>query len=361
MNRSDIARYRLQHQQIAAGALQTVAETAAWMCAMQAQDYSMVKWAFGARLPGLTEKEIAASINAGEVIRTHLLRPTWHIVAAADVCWMLELTAPHILSSSNSRHKDLELTPALVSKTRNIIEKALSDHPFQTRQDLVSRFEQAGIDLGDNRAAHILMLAELDGLICSGPDSGNKQTYALLADRVAKPRKLHREEALVELARRYFTSHQPATLDDFIWWSGLPVRDARKAMEGIKPDFVPEEVEGQTYWISQSFSVPPAPDPGVFLLPAFDEFIISYRDRTAALTFEDHTKAVSNNGIFRPTIVVDGQVTGIWKRAVKKNKVEMEGLFFRSHTKTEREEIKAAAAGFGRFLEKEAVIDFKAI
>jgi hypothetical protein len=194
------------------------------------------------------------------------------------------------------------------------------------------------------------MQAELDGIICSG---AGKQTYALLEERVPKPKPLAKEEALGKLAHRYFTSHGPATLPDFVWWSGLAVGDAKHALAMVHTEFISETIYSQTYWFSPSISIPTSDSAAVCLLPAFDEFIISYKNKNAALPFEHHRKAVSNNGIFWPIIVVNGQVTGTWKRTLKKEKVVIETEFFAPPNKTTRSKIKAATHSFAQFLGKE--------
>lgn len=352
MNLTDIAHIRLISQQIAGTKFKTVKDLVGWMGAMQAQDYAMVKWAVGVRLPHSTDQEIETAINNGEIIRTHLLRPTWHLVSADDIYWLLELTAPRIKASLKPRHQELGLSETVMTKSRTIIENALSGGRHLTREALIAEFEKANIATDNNRASHLFSRAELDGVICSGTVKGKKQTYALLEERVPKTSSLPKEKALASLAKRYFTSHNPATLQDFAWWSGLSVGDARQALEMVKSDFVSETIDSQTYWFTNSFSMPKTDKESVYLLPAFDEFIISYKDRSASLPFENHSKAVSNNGMFWPIIVVNGQVTGIWKRTIKKDKVIVETEHFNQPNKTTTDLIEKAARQFGDFLGK---------
>ncbi len=350
MTLADIASLRLAAQHITTNTLPTAGDLVGWMGAMQAQDFPMSKWAIGARLPCETEKGVEKAIDEGIILRTHVLRPTWHLVTASDIYWMLELTAPHIRASMSARHKQLELDAATLSKTNKILEKTLEGGRHRSREEVLDEFRKAGIALNDNRSAHLLFSAELDCLICSGVTQGNRQTYALLEERVPRPLSIDREEALGRLAWRYFSSHGPATLADFIWWSGLPVRDARRALEMVRSGFSSETLEGETYWFDPSISNSGQGQPAVFLLPAFDEFIISYKDRKAALASQHHKKAVSENGIFRPVIVVDGQVTGLWKRTVKKDRVLVETSFFHSPDRHTYALVEAAAETFGKFL-----------
>jgi hypothetical protein len=351
MTLKEIPAIRLISQQIAGTKFKTAKDIVGWMGAMQSQDYTMSKWAVGARLPKSTDTLIQKALDKGEILRTHLLRPTWHLVSAENIDWMLELTSPQVKASMKSRNKELEITEALYTKSNKLLEKALADGKHLTREELVSKLEKANIAIDNNRAAHFLMQAELDGIICSGAVKDKKQTYALLSERVSKTKKLHREEALAKLAHTYFSSHCPATLKDFTWWSGLSITDARNALEMVQSDFISEKIGAETYWLTNSFSIPKKNLPLVHLLPAFDEFIISYKDRTASLLLEHHKKTISDNGLFRPVIVVNGQVTGLWKRTIKKDKVIVETDFFYPHDKAMQKLIREAAESFAGFLD----------
>ena len=197
------------------------------------------------------------------------------------------------------------------------------------------------------------------GLICSGASKKGKQTYALLEERVQKKKIFLKDEALAILARKYFTSRCPATLQDFVWWSGLSVTDAKHALEMVRSEFIPETINSQTYWFTSSFSIPKTTSENVFLLPAFDELIISYKDRSAALPFEATKKAVSNNGIFRPVVVVNGQVIGIWKRSVSNDRVFVDVELFKAPDKSLSSHIEEATEQYGRYLEKKTELNIE--
>jgi hypothetical protein len=352
MNLKDIANARLASQQVSATGFTQAGDLVSWMGAMQAQDYPMAKWAIGIRLKEATNKTIEIAIEKGEIIRTHVLRPTWHFVAPKDISWMLELTAPHIRASIRSRQKELGLTEKILKKTNKIIENALSDGKHLTRGELVSRLVEGKADITDQRVIHILLVAELDGLICSGATKDKKTTYGLLAARVPAVPALNRDEALAALADRYFTSHGPATIQDFTWWSGLPAGDARKALEMVKTNFLGEKLETQTFWVRDSLPTPKKSSPSVYLLPAYDEYVISYKDRTACLPLEHQSKTISTNGIFRPSVVINGQVLGTWKRTVRKNEMVVETEFFVKGSKlksTLTKKIQGAAARIQAF------------
>jgi hypothetical protein len=352
MHPSDIAQLRLRSQYITPTKFTTATEVVGWMGAMQAQDYAMSKWAVGVRLPGSTDRQVEQAISAGEIIRTHVLRPTWHLVAAADLAWMLALTAPRIRAGMKSRLRDLSLTDDLLAKCNDLIGTALNNGKHLTRDEIVALLNAAGIATDGNRASHILMQAELNGLVCSGAICGGKQTYALLAKRLPQTPPLTREEALAALAKCYFTSRGPATLQDFTWWSGLAAGDARKALEMVKADFISESIAGQTYWLTAANLPSEAPTETAHLLPAFDEFLIAYTDRGASITAEAHRRAVSSNGIFWPIIVVNGQVAGTWKRTIKKDTVRVEIELFQPVSPETMSQIETAAHRYGLFVEK---------
>lgn len=328
------------------------------MGAMQAQDYPMAKWGIGIRLPGSTEKSIEECLNRGEIIRTHLLRPTWHFVTAEDIAWMLELTAPHIKSALKSRHRELEITETLVQKSHAVLRKILSDKSHLEREILMAELSKAKIPTDNSRLSHLLLRAELDALICSGAIRNNKRTYTLLEPFLPKIKKRSREEALAELANRYFSSHGPATLPDFAWWSGLSVADSRLGIEMNKPDLIHETIDTASYWFFPSREPEGFSKKQAFLLPAYDEYIISYRNRMAVLTHENHAKSVSDNGIFRPVIIINGQVTGLWKRTLKNEKLLIEITPFRTYNKSEIKLIDKASGRLAMFYEKKVSVRF---
>ena len=350
MDPSHLSLLRLANQHIAGTRFTSPKDIVAWMGAMQAQDHAMVKWAVGIRLPGATDGSVEAAIDNGDIIRTHVLRPTWHFVSAEDVRWMLALTAPHIRKGLTGRHRALGLTNSVLAKSRKVLEKTLRDRNHATREELIVELNKANIATDENRASHIFAAAELDGIICNGKTKNGRQTFSLLEEWVPATKPKGRDEALASLAQRYFKSHGPAALADFVWWSGLSVSDARHAVEMVRKDFVEEIIEERTYWFSESAALPKK-DP-VYLLPAYDEFIISYADRSATLTFESHKRTVSSNGIFRPTVVVNGQTIGIWKRTFKKDLVVMEFEYFEKPSAAVLKLIEAAAIQYGKFLGK---------
>ncbi len=350
MNQKDIAKLRLTSQQIANPKIKSAKEILNWMGAMQAQDFNMVKWAMGLRLNNSTEKSIDAAIDSGEIIRTHVLRPTWHFVSAENIFWMLELTAPRLKASMKGRYKQLELTEEVFKKCNKIIEQFLNSGKHATRKELVSELNRSKIATDENRASHILLNSELEKIICNGKMKGKQTTYALLSERIPQTKRLYKEEALRELASKYFESHCPATLHDFVWWSGLSVTDAKNAVELIIDQFVSEKINSSEYLFPNSSSIPKKFKESVFLLPAFDEFLISYKDRTAAIAGEHQEKAFSKNGIFWPTVVVNEQVSGLWKREIKKDILIIEVRFFDKKNNVTKSDLKKASDRLASFL-----------
>jgi hypothetical protein len=350
MNLRDISSGRLVSQQIAGTSFRTPKDLVGHLGAMQAQDFDMAVWAIGMRLPGSTKNEIVEAFNRGDFLRTHVLRPTWHFVSADDIHGMLELSAPRIKASLKTRHKELGITEDSIAKSKSIMTRALSDGKHLTRDELIIELAGAGISCNGSQAYHYLMLLELDGILCSGAINGKKQTYALLAERASRRKSPSRSEAPAKLARKYFSSHGPATLPDFIWWSGLPTGEAKEALEASRTDLVSVTTGGQVYWFSHSVSSPPVPKKSVHLLPAFDEFIISYKDRSPAISLDKQRRAVSNNGVFRPVVVVDGQVAGLWKKAMKKDGVVVHIKPFQAQSRRRKALIENEIAAYGLFL-----------
>lgn len=351
MTLPDLLLLRLSHQQISHQRTKTPPELVAWMGAMQAQDFNMVRWALGLRLPGIDYSAIQKSIDKGEIIRTHVMRPTWHLIAASDATWMLDLTAPHIKASLTPRLRGLELTPLILKKAVSVLEKKLEGNVHMTREAVLDLFGKNKIPTQEQRASHILMWAELEKVICNGAIQGKKNTYALFSERVKYNNSMTREEALGNLASRYFNSHGPAALQDFLNWSGLPAADGRKAIGLIGNDFLSELIDGRTYWFKKSRL---QKRNTAYLLPAFDEFIIGYKDRSACLLGQHRSTAIGVNGMFFPVIVVNGQVIGLWKRTVARDHVTVELNYFRGlkpKSESVRKMIDKAVAQVKEFFE----------
>lgn len=353
MNQDELLRIRSCVQQISGSQFSTAEQIATWMGALQAQDYSMSKWAFGIRLPSSTEETVNKEIDEGKIIRTHALRPTWHFVPAKDLHWIIELSAQQIKTAMSYRDKQLELTENVFNHCNNLIERSLRDQNHKSREELITELKNANIRVDENRASHIFMRAEIEGIICSGKQKKGKITYALIRERIPlKGPKLTREEALKELAHRYFTSRGPATIKDFSWWSGLSASRANLALELNKPELQSIMIADQTYWFSDSIKKTEIDPYGSLLLPSYDEFLISYRNREAAISQTDHKTAVSNNGVFYPTILTNGKIAGTWKRNIKGDTVFISTNMFSKENKDLQKHLNKSLIRYSEFLNK---------
>jgi len=352
MTNLDIAQQRLHNQLITRQTLRKPEDVVRWLGAVQAQDYGAAKWALGLRMQNSTDDIIEQAFADGTILRTHVMRPTWHFVAPADIRWMLALTAPRVQAAIAYYDRTLGLDDAALTKSNVVLAKALQGGKQLTRAELVPLLQQAGIATGNlQRIGHIIMHAELDGIICSGARRGKQFTYALLDERAPQARTLDHDEALAEFARRYFTSHGPATLQDFVWWSGLSTADARTGLEMVKPQLMQEAVDGQAYWFSMSTYPTKDISQSAFLLPNFDEYIVGYTDRSAIFDASHIQKLdARGNVLFNHTIVLDGRVVGTWKRTLKKDAVILTPTLFTPLNKAESRAFAASAHRYGEFL-----------
>ncbi len=351
MTVSELLQRRLSSQLLQPKRLGTAQDAVRHMGAMQAQDYAMAKWAIGIR-SGEDESFISQAIDSGKILRTHVLRPTWHLVAAEDIHWMLELTAPHLLGPLYSSSKKMGLDMALLRKATSIIRKLLSNHQYMTREEIMTALQKHHIPTDGLKPSHIMMHAEVERVVCSGPMRGKNFTYALMEERIGTTPAFAKEEALADLALRYFKSRGPATTADFSWWSGLNVTNSRLAVALIKNKLESVTIDGQVYLFS------PESDPvglkSLHLLPAFDEFLISYKDRTAAIEVAHQPKAFTRNGLFNPVILINGKAEGVWKRTFNKNKVVFDFQPFQHIDEEKMMEIITAAGRYALFTGYEA-------
>jgi hypothetical protein len=352
MTARDIVGWRLANQQVSASRFTTVRDIVFWLGALQSQDYTWAKWAIGVRLQRATENKVERAIDDGLVIRMHLLRPTWHFVARDDVRWMLALTAPQIRASMRSRDRQLGITDDVVRRSNRVIARTLRGAGSVPRERLVAELEAAGMANRDNLAAHLLMRAETDQVACCSISRAGKQEYALFEERIPPAEPLKREEAIGRLAKRYFSSRWPATLQDFAWWSGLTLKDAKSAFEMVKSGFETEIVDSKTYVISRSLRAKFPDEHDSDLLPAYDEMILSYADREALLPRSRWVKAVTTNGIIKPLLVVKGQAVGTWSRTTNKEKVVVAIEPFRNMLRSVSEMVEKAAQRYAAFLGK---------
>jgi hypothetical protein len=347
MSQTTIVRQRLAQQRLSQNPLLTPEAVVAWLGAVQAQDYPGAKWSLGMRMPLTTDDTLDQAFNEGKILRTHVMRPTWHFVTPADIRWIVELTAPRVKALNATMDRRLELDEALFARSSEVIARALEGRNFLTRAELSDALAQAGILAEGQRLAYILHRAELDAILCSGPRRGKQFTYALTAERAPQANILERDEALAELARRYFTSHGPATLKDFSWWSGLTIADARTGAKLNGSTLAHDDIDGQTYWFSPSVDPAPQPSQQAYLLPTYDEYVIGYAayDRGRMAGVQE-----GNPFLFDSTIVIGGSIVGTWRRTFKAKSVVIELTPFAPLADVEMELVNEAAQRYGQFI-----------
>ena len=362
MTSLDIAGARLFNQHLAGAPFETPAEAVRRLGAVQSQDYGAAKWALGLRVRGATDAAVEQAFNDGAILRTHVLRPTWHFVTPADIRWMQALTAPRVRPRFAYAYARLGLDQATLARSNALLEKSLRGGKQLTRTELVVLLRRTGLATDDSlRTIHILASAELDGIICSGPRRGKQHTYALLDERVPPAKsKMARDEAVAELARRYFTSRGPATLKDFMWWSGLAAADARAGVETNKAHLAREVVDGETYWLPASGPVSKrASRPAsAYLLPNFDEYLVGYVDRSAISDTPRANPLDSRGSILSNAIVIDGQAAGVWRRTFRKGGALIAMQTLAPLTPAKARAVTAAARRYGEFLGMEVTCDW---
>ncbi len=351
MRLQDIARWRLASQQLIQPHHARPEHVVGALGAMQAQDYPGVLWSVGLRLPQATEASLEQAIRERKIVRTWPLRGTLHLVAAADVRWMLAWLAPRIIAGSAGRQRQLELDEAIFARCRKLFVRALAKQPPLTREAMMQLMEQNQISTAGQRGYHILWRLAQEGVLCFAARAGKEHTFALLDDWIPAARILDREEALTELAHRYFTGHGPATVKDFAWWAGLKISDARAGLDHARSKLASETVAGVTYWMAPGLPDLAFPKHTALLLPGFDELLLGYGQRDAALDPKHAAKIVpGNNGMFLPTLVLDGRVAGTWKRTIRKKAVAIHFSPFTGLKKTDREALLLPAQRYGEFL-----------
>jgi len=324
MNNPDVVQQRLHNQKLSSSELKKPADVVRWFGAVQAQDLEGAKWALALRMRNATKAVIEKAYNEGKILRTHVMRPTWHFVAAEDIRWLLELTAPRVNIKAGPYYRKYELDAATFKRSNKALTNALRDGKHLTRAALKAVLNKAGVAVDDPiRLVHVLFRAELDGVICSGPIVGKQITYALLEERVPAAKPVERDEALAELSRRFFTSHGPATLHDFSWWSGLTVADAKRGLALVNSQQRATQSAQKSKYSAH-------------FLPAFDEYLVAYKDR--------------EQGLLGPAVIVDGRIAGTWKRTIDKAAVTIFFSPLRALKNSDLLAITNAADRYGEFV-----------
>ncbi len=351
-NIQQLAERRLFSQRLLGARFDQAADVVRWLGAVQSQDYAGAKWGLAQRMHRATDAAIDDAFNRGEIVRTHVLRPTWHFVAPEDLRWMLALTAPRVQQSCVGQNRRLGLDARLLSRALTIIARALEGGHQLTRREIGERLAQRGIETNGQKLAHIVMHAEQECLVCSGAIRGKQHTYALVDERVPATPTLERVDALALLTRRYFNSHGPATAHDFAWWSGLTVTEARQGIALLAEALVSSEIDGKTYWWNAGTEVTPLKKPVLHLLPNYDEHVVAYRDHGPSVDARTPDALYGwGNALTSHLIVLNGFVIGGWRRTIDSARVELQLQPQVALRPAERKTLLQAAESYGKFLE----------
>lgn len=346
---TDIARWRMHTQGLVGPGYASPVVLAAQLGAVQFQDHALALWSVAQRVPGATVADVQFHLDGGDLLRTHVLRPTWHVVTADDVRWMLALTAPRVHVQNGSYYRRHGLDDDVLARAHEVLRATLADDRHRTRGELAEALADRGIPVGTpNALAYVVMHAELEGVICSGRMRGRRQTYALLDHRAPRAEALTHDAALADLTRRYFTGHGPATLRDLRWWSSLTMAQIERGLELTGDDLHRETVDGRTY-----LAAGPPPTtlrsgdaPVVRLLTPLDEYVVGYSDSRGVIDLSGADAALRDTpGLPTALVVIDGQITGRWRRTVRASHVDIDVV---SHRPLDGAETAALHAEAGR-------------
>jgi hypothetical protein len=349
MDKEDIPQLRLRSLRLEGDPLAAPEEVVGWLGAVQSQDFAPAKWSLAQRAGGLGDAVVDRAFADGTILRTHVLRPTWHFVLPADIRWLLELTAPRVHALNAYQYRQLGLDEDVFQRGGELLAGALQGGAHRTRKQLAATLERGGVALGSFRLGYLLMHAELRGIVCSGAPSGRQQTYALLEERAPRAEPRTRDQALAELTLRYFTSHGPATVKDFGWWSSLTVADIRRGLELVGSRLQQEVVDGVAYWSAGSAPAAPAASPTVHLLQGYDEYLVGYSQSKPLLNLAGRA-LVQDRPVFNGVAVLDGQVAGHWKRTIGRGGVAFEVALYEPFDEGQAKALQAAADRQGDFL-----------
>ena len=320
---------RLLNQQLAAPQFSLPEDVVSHFGAMQAQEYRLMRWAVAMRTKKPSMEAFKAAYDGGKIIRTHLLRGTWQLVAAADYRWLHALVAPKARTTITGWMKanHIDIPQKEVDTIRQILCETAAEKRSASKEDFAEALISKGLQMNNHRLSYHIRFAELDGVFCSGNLLPMKATYALTSDKLGDTSPLpNRDEALSLLARKYFQSHSPATLEDYIWWTGLNISDCRRGIELLGNELHIEKWKDYSFYIHESCRTRGGHKGEILLLPSYDEYLLGYKSRELVLAPEHRAKAHNNSGNFYPIIVCDGIVCGNWSPFKK----QLEASFFES-------------------------------
>ena len=342
------AAIRLLNQQLAAPQFGDPAEVVAHMGAMQAQEYRMMRWAVAMRTRRPSAKAFKAAFDSGRIVRLHLMRGTWQLVAAEDYWMLLDLCAPKAIAVTQGwmHSNKIDIPNEELRRIGGILAQAATDKGSSTKEDLVQALAAKGVRMDEHRLSYHIRMAEFTGLLCSGDLLPMKATYALATDKVKRTARMDRDEALARFTRKYFQSRQPATLEDFAWWSGLNVADCRKGIALLGDAIHAERCGGRVFYLTGDCRTRGFRRGNTLLIPPYDEYLIGYKSRDIVLPIEHRHHAHNDSGIFQPVIARDGIVCGNWSPFKK----DCQAVFFEGGH--DAADLQAAWQTYERFRQK---------
>jgi Winged helix DNA-binding domain len=350
MDGLEIAHRRLHNQRLSGPPAADPVDVVRHLGAVQAQEYAVAKWSVGQRTAGAQDRDVQALIDSGAIVRTHALRPTWHFVAAEDVGWIQALTGPRVLTTMGHYYRQAGLDDAeLIARSTTAIVAALRGGNHLTRTELGTALAAGGVEATGTPLGFIVMRAEVDGLIGNGVMRGKQHTYALLEERVENPQTYTHEEALAELTRRYFTSHGPATIKDFVWWSSLTVAQIRKGLSLVGSALVSETVDGRQYWFAPGDPPPRDRSLSVHVLQTYDEYGVAYTESRPVLNLARLDLQLPNNNTLAHLYTVDSQAAGWWRRIVERDGIVADMSPVLKLTVAKRKAVEAAFRRYAAF------------
>lgn len=351
----DIAQIRLANQQLSSQKFEKPEDVVGWFGAMQAQDFAAAKWALALRSKNQTDESIEKACNEGRILRTHIMRPTWHFVLPSDIRWLQKLTFHRIHQFNGYYYRQTDLNKTIFQKSNEILRNALIREKKLTRLQLGKELQSHGIPIKGLGLSYTILQAELENIITSGPRVGKQFTYMLLDERVPKSRELSYEESLVELSKKYFQSHGPAQEKDFSWWSGLRLTDVRKGIEMLGSKLSKfQHNEKMYYWMESAINESKQDS---FLVPGFDEYFIAYADRSDVLDEKYKKELNQGGGMVSGAVVVDGRMVGGWKRMFEKKKVVVSIRLFEKVSTEHMEKIKQQADKYSIFISHPLILE----
>ena len=320
------------------------------MLALQAQDHASALWAVGLR-SNSSKIVIEQAIAQRRIIRTWPMRGTLHFVTASDARWMTELMAPRVIRGARARRQQLELSDEVLHQAKDILVAALEGDKQLSRKTLCHLLGDKAITPEGQRGNHILSYWCMQGILCQAGGEAKDPLFALLNEWAPEAQSLSVDESLAQLAQRYFTGHGPATAHDLMWWSGLTMGEVKKGI-AMADGLANFEHEGAVYYHGDLAEASKTDPSRTFLLPAFDEYLLGYRNRTHILLPEHATKVCpGNNGMFMPRIIFDVLVVGIWKRVIKKSGVAISLMPFATLGSAPIASLKRQAESYATFLQ----------